>query len=93
MVNSQFFDKELHFLAMMDSHQIETGVTAAGPSPGVAFSRFTYTPAATKLWSNTLRPAIAGIFDCSTFTIARTTFPKDQFNFVVDIDRPKSLIY
>ena len=54
MVNSQFFDKELHFLAMMDSHQIETGVTAAGPSPGVAFSRFTYTytytPAATKLW-------------------------------------------
>ena len=50
MVNSQFFNKELHFLAMMDSHQIETGVTAAGPSPGIAFSRFTYTPAATKLW-------------------------------------------
>ena len=50
MVNSQFFDKELHFLAMMDSHQIETGVTAAGPSPGVAFSQFTYTPAATKVW-------------------------------------------
>ena len=43
MVNSQFFDKELHFLAMMDSHQIETGVTAAGPSRGVAFSRLPYT--------------------------------------------------